>query len=315
MDITRAMLEEWTERIGYRRPLLSRHLAKRFPDGTTLEELYSILSDPEDPYGDLRIALFALSLDAAKELVANGVDVNASTPQGETPLSIAARVGDAELAEWLIARGADVSVESGTGLSALHAATYGGHRDVADVLLSHGVEPDLYVAAGMGMTETLAELLVTLRPPDPDDVAWLTDPLHVAARNGQDEAMQMLLAAGADVNAKSDNGLTALLEAASHGHVETARTLLAAGAEVDATEDARCTSLHFAAERGDETMARLLLDAGADPNARNFSGGTPLHAAMFFGSVRVAEMLVDSGADPALRDDQGETPLDKAAAR
>lgn len=307
MDITLAMLKDWTERIEYGTGLL-----KQFPNGTTLEDLYGFLSGPGEWSGFLRVALFAINLDAAEELVANGVDVSVRTPQGVTPLLIAAGAGDAALAQWLIAHGAALSVDAGLLNSALHEAVWCNKRSVGDVLMAHGVRPDLFVAAGFGMTEKLGELLKT-QSPDAELAVTLTTPLQVAAHCGQGEAARMLLDAGADVNARSDHGLTALHEAASNGHVETARMLLGAGAEVDAAEETQSTPLHLAAERGDEAMARLLLDAQADPNARNFSGGTPLHVAMFFGNVRVAEMLVDAGADPAARDDQGETPLDKAA--
>ena len=55
-----------------------------------------------------------------------------------------------------------------------------------------------------------------------------------AAQNGHLEIVQALLAAGAEVNAKTDKGLTALIEAIEKGHTETVQALLAAGAEVNA---------------------------------------------------------------------------------
>jgi ankyrin repeat protein len=58
----------------------------------------------------------------------------------------------------------------------------------------------------------------------------LTLPVHVAAKRGHEVVIQLLLAVGADVNAKDSNSVTALHEAAEKGHEAVIKLLLAVGA-------------------------------------------------------------------------------------
>ena len=84
-----------------------------------------------------------------------------------------------------------------------------------------------------------------------------------------------LLAAGADPNARNNNGETPLHRADSANDVTP---LLAAGANLNARDNVGETPLHEAtAERSRSAdVAAALLAAGADPNARDATGATPL---------------------------------------
>ena len=82
--------------------------------------------------------------------------------------------------------------------------------------------------------------------------------LELAARSGHAAAIAALLAAGAEINAKKNNGMTALMWAAQVGHAAAIAALLAAGAEVDAKMDDGTTALEIAELRKHEHAARLL---------------------------------------------------------
>lgn len=129
---------------------------------------------------------------------------------------------------------------------------------------------------------------------------------------------QTTLRAGTDVNAARGDGITALHLAAEQGDVEAVRALLDAGAELDAgTRIGRYTPLHLAARGGHGAVVALLLEAGADPLAATTnSGATALHMAA--GAVRGHEAvaaLLEHGADPNAREaSAGQTPLVFAAA-
>ncbi|CAL1147375.1 unnamed protein product [Cladocopium goreaui] len=115
--------------------------------------------------------------------------------------------------------------------------------------------------------------------------------------------------------AKDDWGRrrTALHWAAGEGHGEICRVLLAAGAEVDARTDVSGTPLHEAADKGHGEICRVLLAAGAQVDARDDSGETPLHwAAAESGQVEVVNLLLEAKASVTVKDDKGRTPLDHA---
>jgi ankyrin repeat protein len=79
--------------------------------------------------------------------------------------------------------------------------------------------------------------------------------------------VKALLDAGADANAKTSSGATALHQAAGAGSLEAVQALLAKGAEVDARESMwQQTPLVFAASYNRPDVIRALLAAGADPN-------------------------------------------------
>ena len=83
-------------------------------------------------------------------------------------------------------------------------------------------------------------------------------PLHWSARNGHLEVVRALIKAGADVNAKDNDGWTPLHYSAWNGHLEVARALIEAGADVNAKENGGSTPLHAAAEKGHKSVIKIL---------------------------------------------------------
>jgi hypothetical protein len=85
-----------------------------------------------------------------------------------------------------------------------------------------------------------------------------------AARTGVPAAVKTLLAHGADVNAKESwRGQTALMWAAAEGHAETIELLLEAGAQVNARSNTGWTAMLFAAREGKIPAVKALLAGGA----------------------------------------------------
>ncbi|MDE2882994.1 MAG: ankyrin repeat domain-containing protein [Acidobacteriota bacterium] len=165
------------------------------------------------------------------------------------------------------------------------------------------------------MRAALVSLLVTAVLPL---AASADERLLAAARDGQVEIVESLLAKGADVNAARGDGFTALHLAAEGGHRAVAQALVAAGAAVDAgTRIGGYTPLHVAARAGHGAVVLRLLDAGADPNARTTNSGvTALHlAAGATGGRSAVAALLDHGADPNAQEGSArQTPLFFAAA-
>ncbi|KAM0425342.1 hypothetical protein ACHAPT_009398 [Fusarium lateritium] len=110
--------------------------------------------------------------------------------------------------------------------------------------------------------------------------------------------VDLLLAAGADVQATEDSGWTALHWAARYDETQIMERLLSAGARVDARNVFYGeTPLHFAAKYGCLQAARLLLNRGADIDAMARDGDSPLLTAMSHRSYRAVALLLELGAD------------------
>ena len=140
-------------------------------------------------------------------------------------------------------------------------------------------------------------------------------PMADAAMRGDVAAVRALIAQGADVNAAQGDGMTALHWAADLGNVELAQVLIGAGANLQATTRLGAfTPLHIAAENGDAAVVKVLLAAGANPRAAsNLGGETPLHFAAQSGSVEAVLAMLDRGGDVNAKSTTGQTPLMFAA--
>jgi hypothetical protein len=130
---------------------------------------------------------------------------------------------------------------------------------------------------------------------------------------GAQPAVELLLAHKADPNVgRPQDGWTPLQEAAQRDSKGIAQVLLKAGADVNAKGTYDFTPLDMAVSRKQGEVAELLLANHADPNTKNNEGQTPLHFAVQSGQREMAELLLANKADPNERDKSGHTPLDYA---
>jgi uncharacterized protein len=136
----------------------------------------------------------------------------------------------------------------------------------------------------------------------------------IAAGAGSAEAVKLLIARGANVNAiEQRKGQNALMWAAAEGHTEVVDALIQAGADVKVKSVAGFTPLVFAAIKNDAKSVERLIGAGADPNYTLPSGNKVLVVAGLNKSVAAVNALVLAGADPNIADGMGNTPLHLAA--
>jgi ankyrin repeat protein len=167
------------------------------------------------------------------------------------------------------------------GVSALMWSIYGGQSLVRDFLLVEreriGAHLDIFEAAATGNVAALESALAA--QPDLAQV-WSADgwtPLHLAAAFGTPEAVQFLLAQSAPVEAVSKNPQTnqPLHAALALGrNPETIRLLLAAGADPNARQTAGYTALFSAAAANRRDLAEILIAHGANPALQNDFGQT-----------------------------------------
>lgn len=143
------------------------------------------------------------------------------------------------------------------------------------------------------------------------------DKIADAAMRGDTSAVRSLLKSGADVNAAQGDGMTALHWAAQTGDVAETQMLIFAGARLEATtRNGAYTPLHLAAKAGRAGTVKALAQAGANVSAPTASGGaTPLHFAASQGNTDAIVALLDKGAAVDVKDSAfAQTPLMWAAA-
>ena len=146
-------------------------------------------------------------------------------------------------------------------------ALYIGDVEAARSALPPDDELDVFHAAAFGRVDRLREILAAELGAAR---AWSADgftALHLAAFTDSDEAAGLLVAAGADLEARSRHetitGVRPLNTCAFARARRVARVLLEAGADPDGEGEAGVTPLMAAREHGDEEMAALLLEHGA----------------------------------------------------
>ncbi len=136
-----------------------------------------------------------------------------------------------------------------------------------------------------------------------------TTALHWAVYNGNLAVVERLIAAGADVSAANEFGSTPLAEAATVGNSQVIAALLAAGAAADAPGTDGQTALMVVARSGNTAAAEVLIEHGADVNAREqWREQTALMWAAAQSQPAIVELLIEHGADVDARSAVNEWP-------
>ncbi|CAH1116080.1 unnamed protein product [Phaedon cochleariae] len=139
--------------------------------------------------------------------------------------------------------------------------------------------------------------------------------LQLAAAEGDEEAVRLALARGANVNSQdSVHGNTAQHEASWKGYSRTVRLLAAAGADLDKRNVAGFTALHLSCQNGHNQSCRELLLAGCNPDVQNSYGDTALHTAARYGHAGVTRILISAQCRVSEQNKNGDTALHVAAA-
>ncbi len=235
---------------------------------------------------------------AVRRLVGQHVDLNAPASDGATALHWAVHQDAADLVDALLTGGANANAANRYGVTPLSLAGTNGNLTIVNRLLAAGADPNAALPNG----ETI---------------------LMTAARTGRPDVLQALLSKGANPNAREKSrGQTPLMWAAAENNVAAIPVLLAAGAERDARTGDQApaavaagsfsraagvtrttnlrpsfTALLFAVQRGQLEAARTLLDAGASVNEALPDGTSALVLAIQNANWELASDLIDRGAD------------------
>jgi hypothetical protein len=227
----------WTDPVRGR-GLMSPRFARGWIDAASADTkepvAKALLPEPR-----LVMAAYNGATARVRTLLAEGDDINAIDGNGRTALMLAASRGNTGMVSTLLEAAADVNVQDRDGWTAImYAARAGEIRSVRRLS-----DTDANLQSRLGWT-----------------------PLTLAALGGYTAVARSLVRAGADVNAHSHAGLTALVRAAQNDDVEMIEYLLVAGSEPETLADGR-TALQWA-ERLGRTRAAEILRAVSEPAGR-----------------------------------------------
>lgn len=291
----------------------------------TLQSLLAAGADPnlsggKNDASPLSAAAARGDVAMMKVLLAAGAEVDrrigVGTAANETALIVAATNGHRDAVALLLDQKASLDAQSVTGTTALIAAASGGHVDLARLLLDRG-----------------ADVNAQTEPPG------AVSALHLAARRGNLRLMQLLLDRGANVNLKADGDsplhrlIGRDLSTPPSGAPAAAELLIERGADVNATSKTGETALPMAVNKllslplsssslppslsrsveEVREIAMLLIERGADVNARQKDGTTALNRAIVAKQEGIVRAMLAKGADPNLANTNGATPLSTAS--
>jgi ankyrin repeat protein len=269
-----------------------------------------------------RVDMVNLLLDHGADILARADNHGAAD---DSCLHAASRYeSNGDVVSLLLSRGGDALLTArcgdgdsrDNGCTPLHAAVKLGHDGVARILLRHGAALDAFAAAGLGMSDWLAQLGADLGAADAN--GWT--PLHWASSCGRSETVRYLLDKGVSSDARDRYGRTPTHQAVLAGQDAVTQVLAPHGAPLDDFANAALgnaeavvsvtardafgwTPLHWACRAGQVDAVRALLTRGSDPNALDSEGRPALFVAAYDArQLACVEALIEAGADPTARD-------------
>ena len=339
-------------------PVISTANAQQQPDAAVKKQLYESFNKGDvqgfasviDLFNQEQrddLLLYVLSqakqspIEFVRVLLDKGAKVNQPT-RYKTALMYGAAEGYADVVTLLLAKGAEVNVITDEG-NALMEAVKGGHAETVRLLLAAGADVKAIHRTGeqaLIMAARQRSYRTPSAEPNPEIVRLLLD--HGADPNARSRwgetalmfantaaRVKLLVASRTDLEAKDQEGRTALMKAASRGDVAVAGALVESGANVNAVDTKGTNALLYSLDQenmahGDERATlparrleiarRLLLAKSLDVNAQNNDGETALMRAVRLENVEMIKSLLTRRSDTKRSDVFGDTAVTLAYA-
>jgi uncharacterized protein len=228
-----------------------------------------------------------------KCLLSAGLNANARSPEGTTPLYTATARNNTEAVQLLLEHGADSNLKNADGNFPLIIACDNGHGAIVELLLQHGADIRATVKIGgyLGVTA-----------------------LMLAAHSGHLDVAKLLLARGADVNAVDQGQHSALFfaTAAASNRAAPVKLLLQHGADPRLRSKKGESLLLSAVLSGDAQCTQLLVNAGADVNARCGLALPSFNEFLESAGIKGVTVIMNHGAVTTVLTDGAQQPLPTA---
>lgn len=261
-----------------------------------LEKGADIDVQDEDGNSALILAAKADSVDLVSLLVQSGADILVRNKKQQTALIaaqsdlktiiIASNKPIKPVFELLLFAARDLPIEAKNQYA--KEAIFFSHGDyrVVDYVLNLGVDPNIR------LDEQGNTLLTKFTFTSPEQI-------------------RSILAQGTDPNLRNNNGETPLMRLVSTRFTppEVIEILLTAGAQIDATDKIGRSVLFTVIENKNAAIAKVLVERGANVNLRDAHNQTPFLLAMEAENIEIIKLLIKSGADVNTVNDDGQTPL------
>lgn len=211
-------------------------------------------------------------VSATQALLDAGADSRYRGPENSSAAQLALYQKNYGAAALLVSRDADLTERDRTGEQLLHGAAGGGDTDLIRLLLAKGADPNALTGPSRITWVTEANFGVAPPPVPP------TPPLLIAAANGHEAAMKLLVAARADARFVAADGTNIVLAAVRGGDAATLDYALRLAPDVNVANARGMTPLHLLLGSGVqpalEAMLRVLAAHGARTDIPSKSGAT-----------------------------------------
>lgn len=280
--------------------------------------------EPTTGCSPLHFAAYKGNLELIELLLSKGANINAKDCCGQTPLNHA--IGGAKIevvqpisfpfvirraypeslvvVKTLLAHGPDINAQDRTiGFTPLHMAVFLGSIELTKLLIAygaiidvpaHGIDPESYPSIEPYFKK-IHDDFSKLNNSQKDTVRKIgkgETPLHIAARVGNLEIIKVLLAHGANINARSTIGVTPLEIAVMYGYIDAVKLLITKGATINVCSD-KATPLRMAVYLNHIDIVKTLLANGAKINIQGSQGKTALQDAIKYGRTEIEKLLRD----------------------